>query len=359
MTTILLLSLLILLHEFGHYIVAKLFGVKVEEFGIGIPPKAFKLFTWRGTDFTLNYLPLGGFVRLAGEDHDPSLWEKINPLLRKQMFFAKPAWQRALVMLAGVTVNFLVGIAAFAIIYSVKGIPQEQGSRVVVNEVIPGSPAALADITNGEVVAQLDDVMVLSSEDFVTYVKDHVGEPITIYLSKLSLNGELDGDKRAVTVTPRENPPEGQGALGVVISSVPVYKYVKLPWYSAPIVGTIEGTKEALLWTKEFVRIFLHPKELIKNIGGPVQVVKVGQSAVAAGWEVTLRFVGIISLNLAIFNLLPFPALDGGRLLMVGLEKVVGRKRVARVEQYVNAVGMGLLILLLVGVTIKDIFFSG
>jgi regulator of sigma E protease len=102
----------------------------------------------------------------------------------------------------------------------------------------------------------------------------------------------------------------------------------------------------------------MHPAELIKNVGGPVQVVRVGQQAVAAGWEVTLRFVGIISLNLAIFNLLPFPALDGGRLLMVGLEKVVGRKRVARVEQYVNAVGMGLLILLLIVITIKDIFFS-
>ena len=358
MTTILLLSLLILLHEFGHYIVAKFFGVKVEEFGIGIPPKALKLFTWRETEFTLNWLPLGGFVRLAGEEHDPSLWEKINPFLRKNMFFAKPAWQRALVIIAGVVMNFVVGIAAFSIIYSVNGVPEEVGEQVMISQVLPNSPAAQADLVTGEVVYKIDDAEIKTSAEFVELIKERKGQNVSLWVAKVDVNGEKGDESRVVTVVPRENPPAGEGALGVAVSTVPIFQYKKLPWYQAPIVGTVEGFKEAIGWSREFLRIFSHPSELIKNVGGPVQVVKVGQQAVEMGWDVTLRFVGIISLNLAIFNLLPFPALDGGRLLMVGLEKVVGRKRVAKVEQYVNAVGMGLLILLLIVITIKDIFFS-
>src|SRR5688572_25079946 len=110
MTTIIVLSLLVLLHELGHLLIAKLFGIRVEEFGIGIPPKAITLFKKGETEYSLNWLPIGGFVRLAGEEHDPSLWEQINPLVRSRLFFAKPAWQRALVLVAGVAMNFLVGI---------------------------------------------------------------------------------------------------------------------------------------------------------------------------------------------------------------------------------------------------------
>ena len=124
MLTILVLSVLVLLHELGHFLIAKLFGIGVEEFGIGLPPKALSLGKKGETEYTLNWLPIGGFVRLAGEEHDPTLWEKINPFVRNKMFFAKPAWQRALVILAGVTTNFLVGILMFSVVYTKLGIPQ-------------------------------------------------------------------------------------------------------------------------------------------------------------------------------------------------------------------------------------------
>jgi regulator of sigma E protease len=120
----------------------------------------------------------------------------------------------------------------------------------------------------------------------------------------------------------------------------------------------VEGTKEAIGWSKEFLRIFMHPAELLKNMGGPVAVVKVGQTAAKEGWVTMARFAGIISLNLAIFNLLPIPALDGGRLLMIVLEKIIGRKRVVKFERYANSIGMILLLALLIGMTIKDLFFS-
>jgi len=358
MTTILILSLLVLLHELGHFLIAKLFGIHVLEFGIGLPPKALKLFKYKETEYTLNWLPIGGFVRLAGEETDPTLWERINPLTHGHMFFAKPAWQRALVILAGVTMNFLIGIACFSLIYTKMGIPTEIGKQVMVTQVVEGSPAKLAEIKVEEVVVKIDDTMIDNSEQFVEIVKENRGKAISIYLTNVDMSGKRGETMRQVTVIPRENPPEGEGALGVGISTVPIILYEKKVWYQAPFYGAVEGMKEAIAWSREFIRIFMHPVELLKNISGPVAVVKVGQNAVKEGWVTMARFAGIISLNLAIFNLLPIPALDGGRLLMIILEKIIGRKRVAKFERYANSIGMLLLITLLIGVTVKDLFFS-
>lgn len=353
-----MLSLLVLLHELGHFLIAKLFGIHVEEFGIGLPPKALKLFKYKETDYTLNWLPIGGFVRLAGEDTNPTLWEKINPLTHGHMFFAKPAWQRAMVVMAGVTMNFLIGILMFSVIYTKMGIPVEVGKQVMVTQVVEGSPAKLAEIAVGDVVVRVGDEDILTSDRFVDIIKERKGQSVSIYLAKTNASGERSETSRQVSVIPRENPPEGEGALGVGVSLVPIWQYEKKTWYEAPFYGAVEGMKEAIGWSREFLRIFSHPVELMKNLSGPVAVVKVGESAARDGWLSMLRFAGIISLNLAIFNLLPIPALDGGRLLMIFLEKIVGRKRVAKVEGYVNTVGMFLLITLLIVVTVKDLFFS-
>lgn len=358
MTTILVLSLLVLLHELGHFLMAKLFGIRVEEFGIGIPPKALTLFRRGETEYTLNWLPIGGFVRLAGEETDPSLWEKINPLTHGTMFFAKPAWQRALVIVAGVVMNFLIGILMFSAVYTHLGIPQLSGEQVLVSQVSKGSPAELAEIVSGEVLVRVGDTPIATSDQFVELIKAKKGQAVTLYLAKLDGNGNTSESQRVVHVVPRENPPEGEGALGVSVSTVPIIHYEKKVWYQAPFYAAIEGMKETIGWSREFLRIFSHPVELAQNLSGPVKVVAVGQQAASEGWVMMARFAGIISLNLAIFNLLPIPALDGGRLLMIGLEKIVGRRRVAKYERYVNAVGMVLLISLLVGVTIKDIWFS-
>ena len=358
MLTIIVLSLLVLLHELGHFLIAKLFGIHVLEFGIGIPPKALKLFKHKETEYTLNWLPIGGFVRLAGEETDPTLWERINPLTHGHMFFAKPAWQRALVIVAGVVMNFLIGILMFSAVYSSLGIPKMEGEQVMVTDVTKNSPAELAQIAPGEIIVRVGDTAVTTSEEFVALVKDKKGQLISIYVSQMDSNGRKSDSSRVVELIPRENPPAGEGALGVGVSTVPIVTYEKKVWYQAPFYGAVEGMKEALAWSREFLRIFMHPVELLKNVSGPVAVVKVGQKAAAEGWVTMARFAGIISLNLAIFNLLPIPALDGGRLLMVFLEKIVGRKRVVKVEGYVNAIGMILLISLLIGVTIKDVFFS-
>lgn len=358
MVTIIVLSALVLLHELGHFLIAKLFGIHVLEFGIGLPPKALKLFKYKETEYTLNWLPIGGFVRLAGED--PTSLQLIGATLGvgKHLFFAKPAWQRALVIMAGVTMNFIIGILMFSAVYMKLGIPQFEGEQVMVSAVTKGSPAELAEIKPGEVVMRVGEVEIKTSDQFVSLVKDQKGQMISLYLTKMDSNGRKSETSRQVSVIPRENPPVGEGALGVGVSTVPIITYVQKPWYQAPFYGAVEGMKEAIGWSKEFVRIFLHPLELLKNISGPVAVVKAGQSAAAEGWVTMARFAGIISLNLAIFNLLPIPVLDGGRLMMIVMEKIVGRKRVAKMERYANGIGMFLLIALLIGVTVKDLFFS-
>ncbi len=358
MITILVLSGLVLLHELGHFLIAKLFGIHVLEFGIGLPPKALKLFKHKETEYSLNWLPIGGFVRLAGEESDPTLWERINPLLHKHMFFAKPAWQRALVIIAGVTMNFLIGILMFSIVYAKIGIPQFNGEQVLVTQVAKGSPAELAGIKTGEVLVRVGDEKIESSDQFIEIVTDRKGEMVRLYLAEMDSNGVVGDSLQVVEVIPRENPPMGEGSIGIGISTVPIVSYQQKSWYLAPFYGASEGTKEALAWGREFVRIFAHPKELLGNLSGPVAVVKVGQQAATEGWMTMMRFAGIISLNLAIFNLLPIPALDGGRLLMIVLEKIIGRKRVVKFERYANAAGMVLLIGLLIGITVKDVFFS-
>ncbi|MFH1244190.1 MAG: M50 family metallopeptidase, partial [bacterium] len=286
------------------------------------------------------------------------LISKVDRLLHPKMFFAKPAWQRALVIIAGVVMNFLIGILLFSVVYTKIGIPQLGSDQAVIVKVVKDSPAELAGMAVGEVVVRVGEQEIATADQFTQLVRDQKGQMMSLYLAKLDSNGQKVETARNVLVIPRENPPAGEGALGVGVATVPVVTYLHKSWYTAPYYGAIEGTKEAIGWSREFVRIFMHPVELMKNLSGPVAVVKVGQQAATEGWITMIRFAGIISLNLAIFNLLPIPALDGGRLLMIGLEKIVGRKRVARLEKYVNAIGMFLLITLLIGVTIKDLFFS-
>ena len=356
MITFILLSLLVLVHELGHFLAAKKFGVKVEEFGIGLPPKAMTIVKKGETEYTLNWLPIGGFVRLFGEDMDPSAWDKLSGKITGRALFSKPAWQRAIIMLAGIGMNVLTGIVLFGIVYSVLGVPNITGEQVVLTEILPGSPAEISGLKEGDVVRRVGEETINDSSQFVEIISGKKGSQVSIYLAELESDGTTSDASRQVMITPRENPPEGEGALGVGIVSYPVIEYEKKPWYTAPFWGVVEGTKEAYGWSRYMVELLMHPAELWKGIGGPIKVVQIGQEQVQAGWLAFLRFGGIISFNLAVFNLLPLPALDGGRLAFLAIEKVVGRKRSAKVERWVHGVGIILLIGLLVVVTVRDIF---
>lgn len=347
---ILILSFLVLIHELGHYIVAKFFGMRVDEFGIGLPPRAKGLFTKWGTLFSLNWIPLGGFVKLYGEDPDDSV-QANSP----QAFFNKPIWQRALVLTAGVFMNFVLGILAFGVVYSYLGIPTKT-DKVFVMEVASGSPAEQVGLKPKEQIKEMRVKKELVSfsgvEGFIKSLEPYKGSEVVLTV--------LNGDQtREVVVTPRKDPPPGQGSLGVTLSSVEMMKY---PWWQMPFRGMRVGLSEALAWGGEIVANFktlivgiITGKGLPQDIAGPVGIYQVSKQAYEFGWVAVVQFMAILSINLAILNIMPFPALDGGRLFFLGVEMLIGKQLKNRFEGYVHTIGMVLLLTLMAVVTVRDV----
>ncbi len=348
---LLILSLLVLIHEFGHYVVAKFFGMRVDEFGIGLPPRAKGLFIKWGTLFSLNWIPLGGFVKLYGEDPDDSV-QANSP----EAFFNKPIWQRAFVLLAGVFMNFLLGVVAFGIIYTYLGIPTKT-DKVFIAEIASGSPAEVAGLKPKEEIKQItvgkENISFVGVEGFIKQLEPNKGKEVVLKV----INEK--GEERGVKVTPRLNPPAGQGALGVALSNIEMKMY---PIWERPFRGMVVGLGEAWAWGKEiasglgtFVWGIVTGKGLPKDISGPVGIYKVSKQAYSAGWVAVVQFMAILSINLGVLNVMPFPALDGGRLFFLLVEMVIGKKLKNSFEGYVHTAGMVLLLALMAVVTVRDI----
>ena len=347
---LIILSVLVLIHELGHFVAAKMFGIRVEEFGLGLPPKAFRLFRKNGTDFTLNWLPIGGFVKLAGEDYS----EDENPL-EKDLFFVKPIWQRAIVLTAGVVMNFVLGVVLFSCVYSYIGVPTKT-DRVKIEEVTAGSPAEMVGLRVGDKIEKLKsdngELTIISVDQFVKLVGENKGKEIT-----LGVISE-DGKERLVKVTPRENPPVGEGALGVLLTSVELVHY---PAWQMPFRGVVVGLNEAVAWGQEigkgvFEMLYgVLMGKLPKDVSGPVGIYQVSTQVSKHGLIPVLQFMGVLSINLAILNILPLPALDGGRVVFLGIEKLIGKKLKNRFEGVVHTVGMVVLLGLMAMITIRDI----
>ena len=341
---ILTLSILILIHELGHFLAAKFFGMEVEEFGIGFPPRVKKLFNWRGTLFSLNLLPIGGFVKIKGENYEEGA--KAGPGRILSLFWEKPIWQRAVVLLAGVFGNFVLGVVLFGIVYSVMGVPTQMGKVKVVG-VADGSPAAEVGVMDGDVVKGFE-----KTEELIEYIGENKGKEILLILL-----GE--GEEREVKLVPRVDPPEGEGSVGVLLSDT---ELVKLPWYQMPVKSVVVGTREAYSWGKEIagglgkmVTGLVAGEGMPEDVAGPVGIYKVSAQVNEMGWLASLQFMGILSMNLAVLNILPLPALDGGRLVFLGLEMIIGKKLKNKIEGWVHGIGMIVLLGLMILITIRDV----
>jgi regulator of sigma E protease len=342
-----ILSILVLGHELGHYLMAKKTGVKVEEFGFGYPPRLFGKKIGE-TIYSINWLPFGGFVKILGED-EPE--RKLTKKEKKRAFFGKPKRVRAAILVAGVTVNVLIAILAFTLVYSRMGIPTKTG-QVKIVEVLDGSPAKDGGIEKDDIVLWAGGEEIKTSEKFIALVAQEAGEQIHLIIRR----GE---EKYETAVVPRENPPEEQGPLGIVITDTEMKFY---PLWLMPFYAGWYGIKEALGWA---VMVVLGVKmmlwELItkgalpKGIAGPVGILQITSGVARSGFLQTVQFLGVLSINLAVINILPFPALDGGRLLFIGFEAVFGRKVKPKIEKWLHLVGFALLITLIALVTINDI----
>lgn len=341
------LSVLVIIHELGHFIAAIRAGVLVEEFGFGIPPRIFgkKI---KGTIFSINLLPFGGFVRLHGEN----LEEDIK--VPGRAFLNKNKWTRTKILTAGVLMNFLLGIVAFAVVYTFSGISRET-KNVKILEVATSSPAQVGGLIVGDIVRQVDKEEITSVAQFTTAIDAKKGKRTTLLIER-TINDKTD--QKTISLTPRENPPENEGSLGVVISNFEVYYP---PLWQRPFLGIFYGLKEAVYWggmvLSGFVKIFadLFAGQAPKDLAGPVGIFAITSQAAKVGVLALINFVGILSINLGVVNILPFPALDGGRLLFILIEKVFGRKVLPKVEAIIHTIGMGILILALLAITFSDV----
>jgi regulator of sigma E protease len=327
---------LILGHEFGHFVIARMRGVQIEEFGIGFPPRLVKLFEVGGTRITLNLIPFGGFVRPAGED---------DPMVPGGLA-ASSKVTRTLVLLAGPGTNLLLGFLAFTAAFKFAAPDLE---RVQITSILPGSPAAEAGILPGDMVTAVDGEPVTSFESMQQAIAARLGVPVTLGLQR-------NGQAMELQVTPRAQPPEGEGPIGVLLGNPT--KAVGLP--EAFLLGGRSTTYQLI----ETIRL---PGRLLRGEVAPDQARVSGLKGIydVLAWAsdidqstrrpfLTLQLVGVISVGLALANLLPIPGLDGGRLLFVVIEALTRRRTSARVEGFAHAIGFTLLLALMVYVTFQD-----
>ncbi len=344
---ILVLSVLIISHEFGHFIVARKSGVKVEEFGFGLPPRIWGKKVGE-TIYSINALPFGGFVRLHGEQ------EEADGTNLRRSFLHKSKKVRALVSVAGVIMNFVLAILIFAVVYSFSGIPRDTG-LIKVLEVANDSPAQRAGIVVGDIITRINGEKVSLSDDFVAKTSEEKGRKIQYEIQR-TIGGEQS--LKVVSLTPRENPPEGEGAVGVVVSTMEIYYP---PIWQRPFYGIYYGFTDAVFWGKTIVAGLsdmvagVFRGETIEGVSGPIGIYAITTEASKGGFLTLINFVGILSVNLAILNILPFPALDGGRLLFIGIEAISRKKVSTKTEAIINNIGFIMLITLLLVITIGDI----
>lgn len=346
-----ILAFLILVHEFGHFIIAKKSGMRVDEFGFGFPPRIFGIRKGE-TMYSINWLPFGGFVKIAGEDDTES------HTIRH--FASKPAWIQALVLTAGVAFNILSALLIFIYVawagspisIGDEDMPHARDARVLISYVAPDSPAQNAGLLSGDTIlsvqAQSETRQISSMSDMQAFIAMYAGEDILLTIQR-------GKETQTLAVFARPHPPEGEGALGVGLARVGIINY--------PIhIAVWEGMKQTARMTAltvqgfvEIIRFAIAGENVGAYVAGPVGIVSLVGQYYNLGFIFLLQLTALIAINLAVINLIPFPALDGGRLFFLFIETVIRRPIPKKVTGLANTAGFAILIGLIVLITISDV----
>lgn len=324
---------IILAHELGHYFAAKISKVKVDEFGIGYPPRIWGKKIGE-TVYSINVLPFGGFTKLSGEE-DPKA---------ERSLASKSRFTRIFVMAAGALVNALLPILLFSIAFMV---PHDVATgQIAIASVAADSPAASAGLMTGDIIVAINGQPIDEFSDISTIVAANLGKEISLDIQR------PPGEAKTVLLIPRQNPPQGQGAMGIQSRALTTRKGE--PFWRAIPLGVKQTFDTIVLFKDAILSLFTGTSQI--QFTGPVGIAQLTGEAAQAGFSFLLLFAGFLSLNLAIINLLPLPALDGGRIVFVALEWLRGGKRISpRVEGIIHMVGFLLLIALALIVTYQDI----
>jgi regulator of sigma E protease len=390
---ILLFSILILVHEAGHFFSAKKAGIRVDEFGLGYPPrlvgvhrdkktgkykvlwgKEKKLLAQKksgaknkrigktsNTIYSLNLIPFGGFVRIFGQDRGDK-----SSLNKKDSFNSKSAFKRSVVILAGVAANIVLAMVFLSIVF-LLGAPVEvdkdtvgklRDESVVIMGAAKDSPADIMGLQTGDKIIKIADQesCALNQEEIdisdiaqvQKFINEHKGEEIFMTIQRGGEKIELNGVPRAVF-------PEGEGALGISLIKTGIISY---PWYKAIGKGISYSFSMLIMIINGFYLVLkglLFKSELVGNIAGPVGIFRMTSQAASLGFVYFLHFGALISLNLAVINTLPFPALDGGHFLFILIEKMKGSPIKPKTERIINTIGFSLLIILMIFITVRDV----
>ncbi|MBI4691905.1 MAG: RIP metalloprotease RseP [Candidatus Terrybacteria bacterium] len=340
---LIVLAVLILSHELGHFIVAKKNGIRVDEFGFGFPPRLFK-FQKGETIYSVNLIPFGGFVKIYGEEGQDA-----GDL---RSFASKSIKVRAIIIAAGVVFNLIL---AWVLLSSglITGLPASTSAfpnakeikdiKITIIEVAKNSPAESGGLKAGDEILEFSKI-----ENVKNFIDQNKGREMEMQYKR----GDIVS---SVKIMPRENPPLGQGAIGIVMNEVGI---VKLAWYQAPW----EGLKMTFQMTVSVaVAIFYFIVNIVKGLAGlegvigPVGIVSVTGAAAKMGFAYLLSFTAFLSINLAVINIIPFPALDGGRLLFLLIEKIKGSPVSRKFSGISHGIGLILLLILMFAITYRDI----
>ncbi len=334
---VIVLSVLIIAHELGHFIAAKATGVWVKEFGIGFPPRLYgkKL---GDTIYSINWIPFGGFNKMSGE---------VDPAEPRSLA-GKNYGVRLLVLSGGILMNLLLPFLLLSVAYMVPHDLVE--GQVRVEEVAPNSPAEMAGIQAGDTIISINDREVKNGSDLSRHIQLNLGKEITITIEHANATTET------VSLTPRWRPPEGEGAVGILTQTVdPVISSESYPPWEAIPLGTRSCIETLVLYKNGIVGLIIGTIPFTPT--GPVGIVQVTGEVAHSGISPVLELTAFISIAIAITQLIPFPALDGGRILFVLIEWARRGKRISpKIEGIVHSIGFIILLGLLVLITYQDIF---
>lgn len=355
---LIILLVLVVSHEFGHFIVAKKSGIRVDEFSFGFPPKLFGVKKGE-TSYNFNALPFGGYVKIFGENPDE---DSMNGPDKNRSFINKPKYIQAAVLFAGVTMNFLVAWLLLSVGF-MSGLPTSVGTApagstiynqaLTITNVTPESPAENALLKVGDKLVKLEsgtDMTETPTVESVRYfIKKHGTDPIVVTYTRGNT------DLKTTTLTPAKDIVSDGPGIGIAMDTIGT---LKLPIYKAVWEGLKLSSDLFVATVVGFYNLIadgIAGNGDISAITGPVGIVGVVGDAAEFGFIYLLSFTALISINLAVINLIPFPALDGGRLLFLLIEKIKGSRIKPQVANIANIIGFGLLMLLMVVVTYHDI----
>lgn len=371
---LIVLSILVFAHELGHFAMARRFGVKAEEFGFGFPPRAVGFYknaagkrkiVWGakevtdspGTVYSLNWLPLGGFVKIKGEN-GPSASSGQAEDEDRDSFAGKPIWQRAFMLSAGVVMNIVLAMILISVGF-MAGLPQSLGDnlnarakisdkKIQIVQVLKDTPAQAAGLKIGDTIVSVDNNAFLNYEELQNYVNANVGKP-------LNYNLKRGADLLEVNIIPELMPETNKGGVGIAITQTGTVSY---PWYLAiweGIKSTLVLTWAIIMAFYELIKALIMGQGVTADLSGPVGIASLTGQVARMGIIYLIQFTALLSINLAVINFFPFPALDGGRVLFLIIEKIKGSAVKREVEGAIHNIGFALLMLLVLVVTFRDV----